>query len=266
MPGALDQVEARGARRPLEQPAAVGGGHDLVPVAVEDERRDVDASNLRFVVHLGADQEARNEPIVLASQRRHRAERRFEHDGGNRSLERNFDRHGPTQRPAEQDDIFRPHGPGRHRVVDGQTVEIDALLVGCALTPTVTAVVHEHDIDAEFVHEPPGVVQPVPDVPGVAVVPDEHPVSGTVNPPPMKQHPVGGRDRQLVRAKSEVRRQGGQRLRRKEDETPLLHHEQAYEQEPGDRHERQERQCSPDHPSETHLRGILAAVRIDAGP
>ena len=257
-------MEVRRVSRLLIQPAAVLQRHDAVAVAVEKQRRDRHAADLRLVIQPAPDERTRHEPVVHPRHLPRRAESRLEHQRAGRPLQGHLGRHRPSQRAAEQHDAPRRHPAGGNGVVDGQPVEIDARFVRRPRAAAVAAVVDEHDADAQVVHEPARVGQPVGDVAGIAVEPDQHPVARAGYPPAMEHHAVVRRDCEIFRAESEVSRLGRQRTGRKKEQPALVQRQPADERQPGendvqrDRHDSAERSGRPHAPTDCRRAGSVS--------
>ena len=104
-----------------------------------------------------------------------------------------------TEAPKEQELLFRIHVPARDHIFDGRLgVQVDATFGGAAFAPAVPPV-----IEYEYVHPKPPVeqqdiVQPVADVAGVAVKPQQRHLALARNEPSVQPDAVGGGEENVV--------------------------------------------------------------------
>ena len=155
---APERNEPLGGRRGLEQPAAVGEGDHLVGPRMEEqlgEREPADPLDRRVLV--GGEPANRGVGNQLLGPLDDGGERAVEHQARRRGPAHQLDRHGRSQRMAEDDDpLLRNAQRVAQVAVGGVGVPVEPLLGGHALALAVAAIVEREEAQPE--RAKPGIV------------------------------------------------------------------------------------------------------------
>src|SRR6266542_1126765 len=226
VPRAGDDEQLLRRLRELEEPPRVRGRRDVVEPAGDEELRLRHPDNLRCGVEPGPDEKGGQERVVHAGERLNREERRFERDSGAGSGERDLDGHRTTERLAQKDDPLGPETALPRRVVNREAVPIETGFRRSSLREAVAAVVDEEEVDAQPVHEELRAIEPMADVPRVAVEEEDDPTTFAMDPPSVEANAVGGDRPKLLPAQAVV---GGRRVEPPERKVEKTVFEEAHE-------------------------------------
>ena len=199
------ELQALGLRCRFVERSTVGGRHDLVALAVQDEQRCLqvaDASQARVGVR---DQRLGDERVVVAGHVANAGEGRLQHQPARRVLQGQRDRHPAAERLAHDDRLLS--GFVEQRLAGRPGVRHRALLAGLAGAAAVAAVVEQQDVEAGPA-EQLRVADPVPHVAAVAVAEEDRPepLGGGLHPPAVEALAVLGPEAQLVVAEAAISR------------------------------------------------------------
>jgi len=176
-------------------------------------------------VVLGAQEAAhRQEGVVAPRQVSYGGDGRLQDEGEGRSAGRQLHGHARAQRAAEVDDALRVRVRPREDVGQGGFgVPIGPLLRGRALAAAVAPVVEEEDGHPQLVVEQAQVLQPVADVPGVAVAPEPGDAGPAGHEPAVEPDAVAGGEGNIIEGQPEVGRVADKLPLREVDERTLYH-------------------------------------------
>ena len=138
---------------------------------------------------------------------RGRSERRFEDDPIDALVGRKMNRYRPAQGAADQDEALRPPArPFLKMAERGESVHVHAPFGRPSLAETVPSVVEDKDADAQARMHEGEIVQPVADIPGVAMEPQEGCRAFSGDQPAVGAYPVFSREPNVIEGQAGIGR------------------------------------------------------------